>query len=89
MPPRVAPRGGRGGRGGGRPPRGGPLHESAPPVNAPGIPSSLIQTIGVRRTATGTGGYPIELQTNHFVVEIPEDVIHHYDGEFHCSQLYL
>lgn len=97
MPPRVAPQGGRGT--GNRPARGGPRGggpgntRGGGPVNtrgggpAKGIPSAHIETIGVRRTATGTSGRPLEVQTNHFAVEIPEDVIHHYDGKSRCSPL--
>jgi hypothetical protein len=42
--------------------------------------SSHITTIGVRRPGFGTAGKPFEVFTNHFACEIPETVIHHYDG---------
>lgn len=81
MPPRVAPQG-QAARGSarGRPTtlaRGGPQS----PDNVLGIPSAHVETVGVRRSAFGSSGRRLEVQTNHFIAEIPREVIHHYDGQ--------
>ncbi|KAI0921048.1 hypothetical protein AcV5_001233 [Taiwanofungus camphoratus] len=78
MPPRGAPKPGRGGpRGRGGPPQRG----GAPAGGTAGLPSSSahVTTIGVKRAAFGTNGRQIPVFTNHFAVKIPEGVIHHYD----------
>lgn len=60
------------------PPRG---RGTAIPIQAPqaAIPAH-VQTIGVRRPGVGQGGRKIQIATNNFVCEPPQDIIHHYDG---------
>jgi hypothetical protein len=82
-----APRGGGGGRGGGR---GGAVVRGAGPAITAGpaargrggglLPAAHVQTVAVRRKAFGTLGQAIEVWTNHFAVDIPQEIIHHYDG---------
>ncbi|KAH9844266.1 argonaute-like protein [Rhodofomes roseus] len=90
MPPRGAP-----GRGRGAPvsfmPRGGAAARGGGPPSlvgrgngagaSPGLPArdSHITTVGVRRSAFGTAGRVIDITTNHFLVKIPDAIIHHYD----------
>lgn len=38
------------------------------------------QTVVMRRPGHGQSGKKIKVATNHFVVTIPESIIHHYDG---------
>ena len=38
------------------------------------------QTVAKRRLGHGQSGKQIKVATNHFVVTIPEAIIHHYDG---------
>ncbi|CCM03176.1 uncharacterized protein FIBRA_05298 [Fibroporia radiculosa] len=78
MPPRGNPPAGRGR--GGPPARGGgpAIRGGAPTVGLPST-NAHVTTIGVKRTAFGTAGRPITLQTNHFAVKIPDAIIHHYD----------
>ncbi|OSD04210.1 argonaute-like protein [Trametes coccinea BRFM310] len=85
---RGAPRGrsgSRGSRGGGRGGRSGspsvPISRASAAGTTAGLPdaSPHITTVGVKRTAFGTAGRRIQVHTNHFEVEIPEDYIHHYD----------
>ena len=40
-----------------------------------------IQTVGVRRTAFGSGGKPVNMTVNAFPITIPEGLIYHYDGQ--------
>ncbi len=71
--PPAAPRGGRG--------RATPAISRAAPTTL-GLPDSSahITTIGVKRTAFGQSGRALNVWTNHFEVQIPEDEIYHYDG---------
>lgn len=94
MPPRADPtaagRGrGRGASRGTTPSRG--VSRGAGPViggrgggvpAAAGLPDSSphITTVGVKRSAFGSSGRALQIFTNHFEVQIPEDNIHHYDG---------
>jgi eukaryotic translation initiation factor 2C len=81
MPPRAAPRGGRGGARGGRgagPPRGGGSGSLAFGLPTAG---SHITTVGVKRPNFGTGGRELPIFVNSFVTTIPEGAIHHYDGK--------
>ncbi|KAI0677581.1 argonaute-like protein [Trametes maxima] len=79
MPPRAAPgsrgapRGGAAGRGRGQR-GGGPAIMATRQTGAiPGLPDSSnhITTVGVKRSAFGTSGRSIQVQTNHFEVKIP------------------
>ncbi|KAI0677583.1 argonaute-like protein [Trametes maxima] len=74
---------GSAGRGRGRgQPSSGPITSASRQTGAfPGLPdsSSHITTVGVKRSAFGTSGRSILVQTNHFEVKIPESIIHHYD----------
>jgi eukaryotic translation initiation factor 2C len=78
MPPKSAPRGQSPARGRGR---GGPQPRSSPLGGGGLTTSSHITTIGVKRPSFGTAGRPMKIYTNHFPCQIPEAVIHHYDGE--------
>lgn len=80
--------GGRGGRGRGRGGRGGvsligrggsPATVAAVGSTA-NVPAEHIQTVGVRRKAHGTAGRAVKVYTNHFGVDIPGEIIYHYDG---------
>ncbi|KAF8313410.1 Piwi-domain-containing protein [Clavulina sp. PMI_390] len=46
-------------------------------VNQPLGPN--VQAIGVRRPGFGKAGRPSKIKSNHFLAEIPQDIIHHYD----------
>ena len=46
------------------------------------VPAEHIQTVGVRRKAPGTAGVAVKVYTNHFAVDIPDEIIYHYDGAF-------
>ena len=78
-PPRGNPRGqqgsARGRGGGGTGPSRGPAR-NAPPITA----HRDVKTIGVKRPGYGQIGRTITVATNHFECEIPENIIHHYDG---------
>lgn len=50
--------------------------------------SAHVTTIGVRRPAWGSAGRGTTVSTNHFPVTIPDQVIHHYDGEFNSFPLF-
>ena len=76
-PPGPGPRGGGGGRGRGR---GGGGGGGGGGSAGPLAPAAHVQTIGVRRPGQGQSGKQIKVATNHFVVTIPEAIIHHYDG---------
>ena len=82
-PPRGNPRGQQGsarGRGGSSLGQG-----RGPAQNVPNIPTH-VETIGEKRIKYGTAGRPITVTTNHFACEIPEAIIHHYDGkDLHIS----
>ena len=76
-PPRGNPRGQQGsarGRGG-----GGIGQTRGPARNVPNI-ATHVGTIGVKRPGYGETGRAINVTTNHFECEIPESIIHHYDG---------
>lgn len=76
-PPRGNPRGQQGsarGRGGGI--QAQTRGQTRP---APNIPTH-VETIGEKRTGYGTAGRTISITTNHFACQIPESIIHHYDG---------
>lgn len=76
-PPRGNPRGQQGsarGRGGTTQGQGRGPAQKAPVIAA------HVETIGERRTGFGTAGNVINITTNHFPCEIPEGIIHHYDG---------
>ena len=45
-----------------------------------GIPAEHIQTVGVRRKGVGAAGTAVQVYTNHFGVDIPGEIIYHYDG---------
>ncbi|KAF8061822.1 argonaute-like protein [Lyophyllum atratum] len=82
MPPRIAPDRGapRGGRGGGRPPRGARVVRAICSISITRyIRCFQVQTVGVKRPDYGTAGRPIAIQTNSFVTSIPEVIIRHYD----------
>ncbi|KAI0068655.1 argonaute-like protein [Artomyces pyxidatus] len=74
-----APRGGPPARGSA--PRGGPPSRGGPPPRAPAV-ASHVESIGVKRPSHGNSGRALEVYTNHFASEIPQSVIHHYDGTF-------
>ena len=87
-----SPARGRGGDRGGHPQRGrgtgGPAPRGrgshligTPSQGGPGLPSSHVTTIGVKRTAFGTAGRAVQVATNHFEVRIPQGIIYHYDGK--------
>lgn len=59
--------------------RGGSPAISASSSTA-GILAEHIQTVGVRRTAVGRAGTAVQVYTNHFGVDIPGEIIYHYDG---------
>lgn len=86
-PPRGNPRGQQGsarGRGGGV-----PTQSRGPAQNILKIPDH-VKTIGEKRTGFGKLGRQISVTTNHFPCEIPEGVIHHYDGnDPHISSVIL
>lgn len=44
------------------------------------MPAEHIQTVGVRRRGLGTAGTAVKVYTNHFAVDIPGEIIYHYDG---------
>lgn len=46
------------------------------------LPGEDIETVGVRRKALGTSGFAIKIHTNHFLCDIPDRLIYHYDGEW-------
>ena len=83
---------GRGGRGGGRgnAPRGpqslvgrggGRGGGTAPAASsATGMASEHVLTTGVKRPGYGSSGTAVSVYTNHFEVNIPNAMIHHYDG---------
>ena len=76
-PPRGNPRGQQGnarGHGG-----GGTDQSRGPARNAHSI-AAHVETIGVKRPGYGQIGRPINVTTNHFECDIPENIIHHYDG---------
>ncbi|KAI0092008.1 argonaute-like protein [Irpex rosettiformis] len=78
---------GRGARGGGGAPRGGAAVRGGPAGRGGGagaggagqLPAAHVQTTGVKRKGFGTSGQVIEVWTNHFPLDIPQDIIHHYD----------
>ncbi|KAI0347251.1 argonaute-like protein [Trametopsis cervina] len=79
---RGAGGGGTGPRGGGRggtPIRGGPP-AAAGRGGARPLPAAHVTTTGVKRKAFGTSGQAVDVFTNHFVVDIPQNIIHHYDA---------
>ncbi|KAE9392991.1 Piwi-domain-containing protein [Gymnopus androsaceus JB14] len=96
MPPRPTqeggpPRGGRGrGRGGGRPPRGGPqivgTGRGAQMAGAGVQPSGSqaahahVATVGVRRPNYGVSGKKVSVFTNACEASVPENIIYHYDA---------
>ncbi|KAI0773448.1 ribonuclease H-like domain-containing protein [Irpex lacteus] len=82
---------GRGGRGGGGDSasvsstttaggRGGAVVRGGGPGRGGVLPADHVQTVGVKRKGFGTAGQAIEVWTNHFPVDIPQDIIHHYDA---------
>lgn len=81
MPPRIAPTQsrGRGQSRGGQSSRGATPRTESSALVLP-TTSSHISTIGVKRTAFGSNGISRYVLTNHFPVEIPSDIISHYDG---------
>lgn len=44
------------------------------------VPAAHIQTVGVRRRGYGSSGTAVQVLTNHFVTDIPKDIIYHYNG---------
>ena len=58
---------------------GGPAGRSGGIAGAP-LPAAHVQTIGVKRKGFGTLGQVVEVMTNHFPLDIPQEIIHHYDG---------
>ncbi|KAI0702894.1 argonaute-like protein [Cytidiella melzeri] len=75
------PRGGAVARGGGPAIRGGPAGTVARgPAGAPSLPAAHVQSVGVKRKGFGTSGQAIEVWTNHFAVDIPQNIIRHYDA---------
>ncbi|PPQ94823.1 hypothetical protein CVT25_007460 [Psilocybe cyanescens] len=74
MPPRIAPGRGRGAQRGGGPVRGGAAGRGGAVAIA-----AHVQTIGVRRPGFGTGGKVVNTIVNAFAVDIPDNIIHHYD----------
>ncbi|PCH41081.1 Piwi-domain-containing protein [Wolfiporia cocos MD-104 SS10] len=80
---------GRGaGRGRGAGVSGGPALRGGPAPAATGLPSANphVTTTGVKRTSYGNAGRHITVFTNHFPVEVPDKVIHHYDGVIHPDE---
>ncbi len=45
-----------------------------------GIPSPDVTTVGVKRSQFGQAGTKMEVFTNHYQIDILENIIHHYDG---------
>lgn len=76
MPPRASGRGGSGNAG-----RGSPAGRGRTPLDLPpSARASHVTTVGVKRPSYGTSGRIMPIFVNSFVTTIPEDIIHHYDG---------
>jgi eukaryotic translation initiation factor 2C len=79
MPPRSAPRRGPGPglqRGTGGPGRDRGARQGG--VSVANIAGS-VKTIGVKRPGYGTGGREVQTVVNAFPVEVPDEMIYHYD----------
>jgi eukaryotic translation initiation factor 2C len=105
MPPRpprgTGPRGGPPARGRGVPPpgrgggggtaRGG---GAAAPAQGAGRGGQIalaehIETIGERKRGYGREGRPFEVFTNHFAMEISDNIISHYDGQLFPTRFHF
>ncbi|KAI0053586.1 argonaute-like protein [Auriscalpium vulgare] len=73
---------GRGGRGAGNAPRGrgGPPAQGGAPSRGGTLTiADHVQSVGVKRPGHGNSGRAMDVFTNHFASEIPQETIHHYD----------
>ena len=60
--------------------RGGGPAISTSSSTAPNVPAEHVRTVGVRRKGYGSAGTKIQVYTNHFKTDIPNEIIYHYDG---------